>query len=113
MNRDRYTQLEQLPNVGPATARDLILIGVARPQALVGKDPYALYEKLCRVTGQRHDPCVIDTFISVVRFMEGAPAKPWWAYTAERKRATAQTAASRAQAVEPRRTRTTPGRRTR
>ena len=86
MNRDRYTELEQLPNVGPAIAGDLLRIGIARPQALVGKDPYALYEKLCRVTGQRHDPCVIDTFISVVRFMEGATAKPWWAYTAERKR---------------------------
>lgn len=54
------------------------------------KDPCALYEKLCRVTGERHDPCLIDVFLSVVRFMEGAPAKPWWAYTAERKRATAQ-----------------------
>ncbi len=89
MNRARYTELEQLPNVGPATARDLKLLGISRPQALVGKDPYALYEELCRATRQRHDPCVMDVFLSVVRFMEGAPAKPWWAYTAERKRVTA------------------------
>ena len=113
MNRNRYTELEQLPNVGPAIAGDLLRIGIARPQALVGKDPYALYEKLCRVTGQRHDPCVIDVLISVVRFMEGAPAKAWWAYTAERKRATGQTPESRARAVGPPRTRATPGRRTR
>jgi hypothetical protein len=26
------------------------------------------------------------TFISAVRFMEGAPARPWWHYTAERKK---------------------------
>jgi hypothetical protein len=29
---------------------------------------------------------VIDTFLSAVRWVEGAPKKPWWAYTAERKR---------------------------
>ncbi len=91
MNRDRYSELEQLPNVGPATARDLRSLGITRPQALVGKDPYALYERLCRRTGLRHDPCVMDVFLSVVRFMEGAPARPWWAYTAERKRTTAPT----------------------
>jgi hypothetical protein len=32
---------------------------------------------------------VLDVFISAVRFMEGAPARPWWRYTAERKRALA------------------------
>ena len=28
----------------------------------------------------------LDTFIAVVRFMAGEPKKPWWKYTAERKR---------------------------
>jgi hypothetical protein len=28
----------------------------------------------------------VDTFIAAVRFVEGGPAKPWWAYTPERKR---------------------------
>jgi hypothetical protein len=42
---------------------------------------------MCRVTNQRHDPCLLDTFIAAVRFMDGEPARPWWAYTAERKRA--------------------------
>lgn len=84
--RDQYISLEQLPNVGPATAADLRLLGIRRPGDLIGRDPYVMYERLCRKTGQRHDPCVIDTFISVVRFMNGAPERPWWAYTAERKR---------------------------
>jgi hypothetical protein len=34
----------------------------------------------------RHDPCMIDMLISVVRFMDGEPPQPWWAYTAEHKR---------------------------
>ena len=88
MKRTSYTEFEQLPNVGPATAGDLRLLGFKRPMQLVGENAYRLYEQLCRKTGQRHDPCVIDVFLSVVRFMEGAPAKPWWAYTAERKRTT-------------------------
>jgi hypothetical protein len=46
-----------------------------------------MYEELCRKTNQRHDPCLLDVFISAVRFMAGAPARPWWAYTAERKEA--------------------------
>jgi hypothetical protein len=87
LSRSEFTELEQLPNVGPAVAADFRVLGVARPQDLIGRDPYALYEELCRVTKQRHDPCLLDTFIAAVRFMGGEPAKPWWAYTAERKRA--------------------------
>ena len=45
-----------------------------------------MYDKLCFKTHSRQDPCVLDTFISAVRFMQGAPKRPWWAYTAERKR---------------------------
>lgn len=41
--------------------------------------------KLLKITGQRHDPCVIDVFISAVRYMEGGAAKKWWEFTAERK----------------------------
>ena len=78
--------LEDLPNVGPAIADDFRQIGVHRAEHLVGADPYRLYDDLCRVTGVRHDPCVLDTFISAVRYMEGAPRRPWWYYTAERKR---------------------------
>jgi Pathogenicity locus len=35
---------------------------------------------------QRDDPCLLDTFIAAVRYMAGEPKKPWWKYTAERKR---------------------------
>ena len=80
------TALEQIPNIGPAMAADFRLLGLTRPQELRGKDPYALYDELCRRTGVRQDPCVLDVFIAAVRYMEGKPAKPWWAYTAERKR---------------------------
>ena len=77
---------EDIPNIGPAVAADLRQLGIMSPAELPGRDPYALYDDLCRNTGQRHDPCLLDTFIAAVRYMEGAPKKPWWKYTAERKR---------------------------
>jgi hypothetical protein len=86
-DRSAYSELTQLPNVGPATAADLRLLGVQTPGDLVGQDPYELYDALCVATGQRQDPCVLDVLISVVRFMGGEPAQPWWAYTPERKAA--------------------------
>lgn len=84
--RSSLTELEQLPNVGPAVAADLRLIGIKHAQDLFGRDPYELFDDLCRITGKRHDPCMLDTMIAVVRFMGGESAKPWWKYTAERKR---------------------------
>jgi hypothetical protein len=78
--------LEDIPNVGPSVASDLRSLGITAPADLLDRDPYALYEDLCRITGKRHDPCLLDTFIAAVRFMAGEPKKPWWKYTAERKR---------------------------
>ncbi|WP_310388347.1 helix-hairpin-helix domain-containing protein [Roseateles sp.] len=83
--RARVHRLTDLPNIGKAGAADLELLGVLAPEQLVGQCPYAMYEALCRLTGVRHDPCVIDVFISVTRFMAGEAARPWWDYTPERK----------------------------
>ena len=83
--RSDVKRLTDIPNVGKAVNRDLELIGIHRPGDLIGKDPYKLYDKLCHITQQRHDHCMIDVFISAVRYMEGEPAQKWWAYTAERK----------------------------
>jgi len=77
--------LEQLPNIGPSLAADLRLIGIREPQQLRGKDAFVLYQRLCAVTGERQDPCVLDTFMAATDFMRGAPAAPWWKYTAQRK----------------------------
>lgn len=85
-SRADITDLEQIPNVGPAIAAKLRLIGISSPQDLSDKDPYTMYDNLCEVTGVKHDPCLLDVFISAVRFMDGKPAKPWWKYTPERKR---------------------------
>lgn len=71
-------RLEDIPNIGPAVAADLRQLGIMMPADLLGCDPYAMYDDLCRITGKRHDPCLLDTFIAAVRFMEGEQKKPWW-----------------------------------
>ena len=79
-------ELEQIPNVGPAIARKLRQLGKRSPSDLDGQNPYELYDKLCRLDGTRHDPCLLDVFIAAVDFVGGGPARPWWKYTTERKK---------------------------
>ena len=86
VRRDRLLALTDLPNIGPAMARDLRLLGFDHPGQLTGQDAQALYDRLCLLTGARQDPCVLDVFVSVTRFMDGDEPRPWWFYTPERKR---------------------------
>jgi hypothetical protein len=79
------TLLEHIPNVGKAVANDLRSIGINHPQQLVGKNGITLYHQLNRITGLQHDPCMADTLMAVVDFMNGGKAKPWWKFTAMRK----------------------------
>ncbi len=97
-NPDRKTvsELEKLPNIGKAIAKDLRLIGIDHPGKLIGKDAFALYQELCARTGKKYDPCVIDVFMSAVCFMEGGDSLPWWSFTQERKKQIAKTQKSKA-----------------
>jgi hypothetical protein len=85
VDRARLHRLTDLPNVGKATAADLRLLGYDRPEQLVGACPLDLYQRLCQASGQRLDPCVLDVFLSITRFLQGEPARPWWEYTTLRK----------------------------
>lgn len=78
--------LADLANVGPATLGDFRVLGVRTLPQLARQDAFRLYERLCRKTGTRHDPCCIDVFLSAIDQARGAAPKPWWKFTAERKR---------------------------
>ena len=84
VDRSRVVALTDLPNIGKAGAQDLRLLGIDQPSQLVGACPFEMYALLCAKTSSRHDPCVIDVFMSVTRFMAGEQPQPWWAYTQER-----------------------------
>ena len=86
MFRTDIKNFQDIPNVGKAIEKNFILIGLKEPIDLISQDPYQMYETLCTITGQRHDPCVIDVFISAVNYMQGGPPRKWWEFTDERKR---------------------------
>jgi nucleotidyltransferase/DNA polymerase involved in DNA repair len=78
------TDLTSLPNIGPKVAAKLQRLGVETPQDLRNQDGEELFERLCAMDGQRHDPCLLDTFVAAVDHANGAPARPWWEYSRER-----------------------------
>ncbi len=85
VDRLRVRCLTDLPNVGKETAKDLRLLGYTKPADIAGECPFDMYERLCEITGMRHDPCVIDVFVSVTEFLGGKPPRPWWEFTNSRK----------------------------
>ena len=85
--------LRALPNVGSAMARMLTRLGIGRAADLRGRDPEQLFLRLCEIDARRHDPCVLDTLAAVVDHANGAPARPWWLYSRQRKARAAVSAA--------------------
>lgn len=83
--REEVEKLTDIVNIGPSIAGDFVRIGVNCPQDLIGRDPWKLYQKLVTQTKTFHDPCVLDTFIAAVDFMNGNPPQTWWSYTQLRK----------------------------
>lgn len=86
MDRMSRSGLMDMVNVGPAVARYLARVGITQRAQLVGRDPVELFEQLNTVEGRPCDPCLLDTIMSAVDQAEGHPGRPWWNYTAERKR---------------------------
>ena len=86
MKRSDIKQFHDIPNVGVAIEKDFFALGMCKPIELIGKDPYQMYSDLCRITQKKQDPCLIDVFISAVRYMEEKKKKKWWEFTEERKK---------------------------
>jgi hypothetical protein len=81
-------ELINLISVGPATVRDLHLLGVRSVAQLARAKPESLYSKLCRLRG-RQDPCCLDVFSAAVAQARNPtlPAEKcaWWYWSRQRK----------------------------
>lgn len=81
----RY-DLRTIPGVGKAMERDFFLLGIHSVDELKGKNPEELYERLCALTGEKHDRCVLYVFRAAVGFAEApleerAPERfKWWSF---------------------------------
>jgi hypothetical protein len=75
-------ELQQLPAVGPSIAQDLRRLGIKSVKDLARRDPERLYERLCVLTQERQDPCVLYTFRCAVYAARTSRPKPellkWW-----------------------------------
>ncbi|MBK7874532.1 MAG: WYL domain-containing protein [Planctomycetes bacterium] len=73
---------QRLGSVGLETARDFVVLGLARVEDLAGRDPVALYRELERRTRTKHDPCVEDVFRCAIAQAEEPGLAPklreWW-----------------------------------
>jgi len=82
-------RLRDLAGIGKSIESDLLLLGITsvdEPSQVSGD---FLYNELCRATGVRQDPCVLDTFRCAVAQVRN-PALPaeqrnWWWWSQQRK----------------------------
>ncbi|MBV9073345.1 MAG: hypothetical protein JOZ10_06925 [Acidobacteria bacterium] len=82
-------QLGQLVSIGPAMLRDFEILGVKSVAQLARRSPQRMYADLCRITGERQDPCVLDTFSAAVAQARNPLLPPeqcqWWYWSKKRK----------------------------
>ncbi|HTQ60077.1 MAG TPA: helix-hairpin-helix domain-containing protein [Candidatus Solibacter sp.] len=83
-------RLEDLISIGPAMLRDFELLGIHSMAQLARQNPQRMYAKLERATGQRQDPCVLDTFCAAVAQARNprlaAEKCQWWWWSRKRKK---------------------------
>ena len=77
-------ELQQLPAVGPSIAADLRRLGVRSVKDMARRDPERLYSRLCEITGQKQDPCVLYSFRCAVYAARTEKPDPellkWWTW---------------------------------
>ena len=82
-------QLKDLVSVGPAMLEDFELLGIKTVAKLRRRSPQRMYRGLCRLRGQRIDPCCLDVFVAAVAQAKD-PKLPieqrqWWYWSKIRK----------------------------
>lgn len=85
LQQQTFVQLQTLPNVGPATAADLLRLGVTSVDDLSLRDPKDLYDRISALDGVRHDPCVLDTYAAAIHAARTGVSIPWYEFSDRRK----------------------------
>ena len=83
-------KFQDLYSVGPAIERDFEMMGIRSVAQLAKQDPKKMYDEMCKLTGQRQDPCVLDTFCAAVAQAKNprlaAEKCQWWWWSRRRKK---------------------------
>jgi hypothetical protein len=82
-------RLKDLVSVGPAMLEDFELLGIRTVGELRRRSPQRMYANLCRLKGQRIDPCCLDVFVAAVAQAKDPnlplEQKQWWYWSRVRK----------------------------
>ena len=85
----RGRELRDLASVGPAMLRNFARLGIRSVAELASENPRRMVRRLNRLSGQRQDPCVLDTFQAAVAQARNPrlPAEQcqWWYWSRKRK----------------------------
>jgi len=78
----KQSVLQEIPGVGPSISCDLEDLGIFAVENLRDRDPERLYTDLCKLRGQRMDPCVLYVFRCAVYYASNSTHDPeklkWW-----------------------------------
>ena len=82
VKRAALRDFRRIPGVGRSIAEDLWSLGMRSVDDLRGRDPEALYERLCEIQGVRIDRCMLYVLRCAVYFASEFPHDPekllWW-----------------------------------
>ena len=82
MKQPSNQDLEQIPGVGEAIARDMRSIGINSIAQLKGKDPEKLYQRLCDFKASPVDRCMLYVLRCAVYYASNTKHDPkllkWW-----------------------------------
>lgn len=78
--------LASLRNVGPATLKDLEILGITSLEQLAHANPTELYQRLQKITATKHDPCVWDVFAAIIHEAKTGQKTNWFEWTSLRKK---------------------------
>ena len=77
-------ELQPMRHLWPGIEADLVRLGVHSLGELQNQAPEELFKAYCTQMGQDYDPCVRDTFTSLVAFAKTGEPRAWWRFTRER-----------------------------
>jgi DNA transformation protein len=85
-----WLAFQELPNIGAAMATDFVRLGLRSLDDLEAADAQELYDRIGRMDGARHDPCVLDTYAAAIHNLRTGQELPWWEFSRRRKEAAAK-----------------------
>ena len=82
-------RLKDLRGIGAKMLGDFEKLGIRSVNELKSRDAEKLYDRICKLTGTRQDPCVLDTYRCAIE-QARHPDLPveqtnWWYWSRVRK----------------------------